>query len=322
MERLQNKEKLFLEILLVLVCLGLASLVFVIEGYKMVILNLFFLPIALEGLFLGRYRAGVMALLCVIATSAVLTLQLNSFAVAVPPLVIILAVTVWGAALGLTAMLIGSLSDDRLTKIQELHEAYVGVVEVLSQYLQSAHPRLQAQAVRIAELSQEMAETMGLTPREMDDIRVAALLYDVGNIEITTRVIRRAANMFEEDAGPSGPHTFRGMDLMLSLSAVLRGAIPLLLNQDREKTLAHVGPKAPELAECPVGAKIIRLARAYFDALRPVPGKPQPSRAQILQQLRADTAAHHDPDLLDVLEKITSRSHEAETPELEEAAAR
>jgi HD-GYP domain-containing protein (c-di-GMP phosphodiesterase class II) len=321
MERLQNKEKLFLEILLVLVCLGLASLLFIIEGYKMVILNLFFLPIALEGLFLGRHRAGVMALLSVVATSAVLTLQLGAFAVAVPPLVIILAVTVWGAALGLTAMLIGSLSDDRLTKIQELHEAYVGVVEVLSQYLQSAHPRLQARAIRIAELSQEMAEAMELTPRETDDIRVAALLYDVGNIEITTRVIRRAANMFEEDAGPGGPHTFRGMDLMLSLSAVLRGAIPLLLNQDREKTLAQVGTKAPDLADCPAGAKIIRLARAYFEAACPVPGKPPSSRTQILKQLRADTASHHDPYLLDVLEKVTSQRHEAESPELEGAAA-
>ncbi len=321
MERLQNKEKLFLEILLMLVCLGLASLLLVIEGYKMVILNLFFLPIALEALFLGRYRAGLMVLFSVLAISAVLTLQLGAFAVAVSPLVIILAVTVWGAALALTAMLIGSLSDDRLTKIQELHEAYVGVVEVLSQYLQSAHPRLQAQAVRIAELSQEMAEAMELTPREMDDIRVAALLYDVGNIEITTRVIRRAAHMFEEDAGPAGPHTFRGMDLMLSLSAVLRGAIPLLLNQDREKTLSQVGTKAPELAQCPVGAKIIRLARAYCEAARPVPGKPRSSRAQILQQLRADTAARHDPDLLSVLEKVTSRSDKVESPELEEAAA-
>jgi len=321
MERLQNKEKLFLEVLLVLVCLGLTCLLYVIEGYKMVILNLFFLPIALEGLFLGRYRAGVMALLCVITTSAVLTLQLGAFAVAVPPLVIILAVTVWGAALGLTAMLIGSLSDDRLAKIQELHEAYVGVVEVLSQYLQSAHPRLRAQAVRIAELSQEMAQAMGLSPREMDDIRVAALLYDVGNIEITTRVIRRAANMFEEDAGASGPYTFRGMDLMLSLSAVLRGAIPLLLNQDREKTLAHVGEKVPDLADCPTGAKIISLARAYFDAARDVPGKPQPSPAQILRQLRADTAAQYDPELLNVLERIISRIEDEQSPELEEAAA-
>jgi len=191
----------------------------------------------------------------------------------------------------------------------------------LSQYLQSAHPRLRAQAVRVAELTQEMAQALGLSPREMDDIRVAALLYDVGNIEITTRVIRRAASMFEEDAGPAGPHTFRGMDLMLSLSAVLRGAIPLLLNQDREKPLAHDGEKRPDLPDCPIGAKIIRLARAYFEAARDVPGKPQPSPTQILRHLRADPATHHDPDLLGALEKILSRKDDAESPQLEEAAA-
>ena len=42
----------------------------------------------------------------------------------------------------MTALLVGSLSDERKAKVRELHEAYVGVVEVLSKYLQSANPRI------------------------------------------------------------------------------------------------------------------------------------------------------------------------------------
>ena len=82
-------------------------------------------------------------------------------------------------------------------KMEELHEAYVGVVEVLSQYLQSAHPRLKAQSGRVAELSQAMAVALRLSPKEIDDIRVASLLYHVGSIEITTKVIRRAGETRE-----------------------------------------------------------------------------------------------------------------------------
>ena len=257
-DRIVSKEKRILEIALVAVCIGTSCLLYVMQGYKMVILNLFFLPTALAGFFLGLYRAGVLALLCVICASLATALQASSLTVAASPLVVALAVAVWGAVLGLTTLLIGTLSDDRAEKLQELHDAYVGVVEVLSQYLQSAQPHLKARAIRVAEISQEVAAALRLSPRQIDDIRVAALLYDVGNIEVTTKVIRRAVGTVEDETARTAPCTFQGMDLMLSLGNVLSGAVPLLLNQD-ENDPHHqgLGP-SEEPSEVPIGAKIIR----------------------------------------------------------------
>ena len=41
--------------------------------------------------------------------------------------------------------------------VEELHEAYVGVVSVLATYLQSANPNAKARSTRVAELSQAVA---------------------------------------------------------------------------------------------------------------------------------------------------------------------
>lgn len=87
-----------------------------------VALYLFFLPVCLSGLFLGLYRSGLMALLCVLAVAAgygsstemTRTLQLGD----------VLALCVWGAALGLTSIVTGSLSDERkqfFTQVCESH---------------------------------------------------------------------------------------------------------------------------------------------------------------------------------------------------------
>ncbi|OHB72307.1 MAG: hypothetical protein A2V70_16500 [Planctomycetes bacterium RBG_13_63_9] len=303
-----REERHTLEIMLIIICLGLTCLLYAMEGYKMVILNLFFLPVVLGGFRLGRYRAGVLALFCVISASMVTGLRLTDVSAAASPMIICLAVTVWGAVLGLTALLIGTLSDDRMTKLKELHEAYVGVVEVLSQYLQSAHPHLKARSIRVAELSQEVAAAMKLSPREIDDIRVAALLHDVGNIEITTTVIRRAVGTFEDETFETQPCTVQGMDLMLSLGSVLSGAIPLLLNQDESVSSPQTTEPAETSADVPLGARIIRAVRAYVALAQVTGAAPKRNPARALRRLRTDRAAGYDPNVLDALERVVSGS--------------
>ena len=48
-------------------------------------------------------------------------------------LVIGVSLIVWAAVMGLNALFVGTLSDERSRKIDELHDAYLGVVEVLAQ---------------------------------------------------------------------------------------------------------------------------------------------------------------------------------------------
>src|SRR5579871_6608455 len=151
-----------LEIALIIVSLGLTCLMWMLTGYKLVVLNLFYLPVVLAGFFLGRYRAGVLASFSVIAASIVAALNLHDFAAYSSPLVVGLAVTLWAAVLGLVAILVGTLSDERNRTLRDLHEAHVGVVEVLARYLQSAHPKLKDRSKRIAELSEAVAKEMKL----------------------------------------------------------------------------------------------------------------------------------------------------------------
>ena len=197
----------------------------------MVVLHLFYLPVVLAAFFLGRYRAGVLALLCAIGAAVVVTLDVTTLVAYNSPLVMWLALAIWSAVLGLAAILAGTLSDERTAKIAELHDAYVGVVEVLSRYLNSANPKANDQATGVALLSQKVAARMGLPDKEADNIRVAALLQDINHIDVTAKVIRKAMGDLKHNArANSAEHTFHGSDLVCSLGAVLTGAWPLLLD--------------------------------------------------------------------------------------------
>jgi response regulator RpfG family c-di-GMP phosphodiesterase len=213
-----------------------------------------------------------------------------------------LCVTVWGATLCLTALLVGTLSDERAAQAIELHEAYVGVVEVLSQYLQGGNPRLKARTQRVAEHSERVARELKLSMKQVDDIRVAALMQDLGQIEVTTKVISKAVDTLEARASRAEHYCFQGTDLVHSLGGVLRGAIPILLNQENHWPASAIEEHAAD--DVPIGARIIRAVRAYDDLTEPGVGHQEISPVEAIADMRRDQSAGFDQDVLAALERV------------------
>ncbi len=305
MFNLAKRDQRILEVMLIVLTIALTCLVYKTAGYKQVTLNLFFLPVVLSAFFLGRYSAGVLAVFCVMTTSLVCALQLNDFGNYTSPLAVGLAVTVWGAILCLTALLVGTLSDERSSQAVELHEAYVGVVEVLANYLQGGNPQFTAFNNRVVKLSQCIALEMKLSAKRIDDIRVAALLQGFSKIEVTTKVINKAVSSLQAK-GKTDDFSFHGSDLVYSLGSVLRGAIPILLNQDSGRPADF---KDQVATETPIGAKILNVARAY-EGLVDIQADHPLSPPEAINELRADTAAAYDLDVLESLDHVVSQEHQ------------
>ncbi|REJ72796.1 MAG: hypothetical protein DWQ34_13790 [Planctomycetota bacterium] len=305
MTKIDSRNERMLEVMLVLITLGLACLLYSTSAMKLIVLNLFFLPIVLAGFFLGRYRAGVLALLGAVSASIVVVSDLASFSNYATPLMVGLALTLWAAALGLTSLLVGTLCDERDRKAVEAHEAHVGVVEVLAKYLQSANPELQHRALRVAQLSEEVARKMRFSSKEIDDMRVAALLMDMENIEITARVIRKAVDELE-DGQEVEQRTFNGTELVQSLGASLKGAFPLLLGQS----------STPATEGVPFGARIIRTVRAYVQLTSTAWDSDPQSASDALDDLRCDIEADYHPAVLHALEEVLGAGQHDSSAEL------
>jgi response regulator RpfG family c-di-GMP phosphodiesterase len=140
---------------------------------------------------------------------------------------------------------------------------------------------------------------MKLSEQESDDVRVAALLQDIENIEITAKVIRKSVgNLKTGEPQESGEHTFHGTDLVCSLGSVLRGALPLLSNHS-DQFMSFSPEESSSTATIPFGARIIATVRAYDD-LRSQTGM---SPGEILCELPIDVDADHHPAVLHALEK-------------------
>src|SRR5262245_2930561 len=198
MSKHSPRARLLLEVLLMVVVLATAILFARMGAYRMLALNLFFLPVIVSGYFLGRFSAGILALLSSLSVVIMTVLSPGpSLGAHDSAITLGLALTLWSAVLGLAAILIGSLCDERAATVAELQRAYVGIAEVLARYLHGSDPKSDTPVGRIAKLSEQIARELDLPSKQVDDIRVAALLHDLDNVEITTQLISRAVTALD-----------------------------------------------------------------------------------------------------------------------------
>lgn len=320
MHTLMLRNRRLLEVMLIAVSLGMTALFYRMGEQGSVALNLFFLPVILAGYYLGRTTSGILALLCALSVSIVAALSSPYLAAFDTPIMVGLALTIWAATLGLTAILMGTLCDERASAVNDLHRAYVGVVEVLSKYLQSANPHRKARSIRVAELSQTVAREMKLSRKQIDDIRVAALLHDLENVEITTQLISKAVTSLEREEETAQKYTFLGTDLVHSLGSVLEGALPLIVSQNDDLQACLELPEGIRNAEAGVGARIIAVVRNYDmltsgnaiqtavtpdDALREL--RQALDRSKVCQ---GQESGPQDGEVLDALERVIRHAPE------------
>ena len=100
-----------------------------------------------------------------------------------------------------------------------------------------------------------------MSDKKIDDIRVAALLQDIENIEVTAKVIRKAVgDLAQPGRRKQWEHKFHGSDLVQSLGSVLTGALPLLAERGDPLDLGAADARPRRNGVCRRG-QIIRTVR-------------------------------------------------------------
>lgn len=251
------------ELLLVTIVLGCTLLAHHILNIAPVIVHFFYLPVIIAAYYFGRNLACMTAVFSVLAVSFFAILDPARYMSSVKtPMMLILTLTVWAGFLGLNALLVGTLFDRCASNIKELRHAHMGIIEILSKYLQAADHYTKSHSMRVADLSEAIANEMGLKQAEIENIRVGSLLHDIGKVEISTRLIQKAAGLDETEQAEMASHTVRGAELVRSLGTILEGAVPIIVHHHDHFT-AESKQEGSHGKDIPIGARVVSVADAY-----------------------------------------------------------
>jgi putative nucleotidyltransferase with HDIG domain len=290
----------------VLILAVLLSILFVHYSVyqKMAFLNFYYLPVLLAGFFLGRRAAVLFGFFCVLLVLVFLISVPQFFTPVEGELNTVMSLVLWGSFLLLTGYITGTLFMSKEASLRDLKNAYLGVLEILSKYFEAADRYTKGHSVRVAGLATEIAIAMGLPRMQVENIKAAALLHDIGKVDVSMNLIKKASGLSEDEKKAIDTHSEKGAKILSSLGGVLKEAVPIVLSHHKKyKDLAQEGEELLS-SETTIGACIVAVADAY-DAIttdRPYRAGKTPLKA--LEEIEEESGQQFHPGVVKAFRKI------------------
>ena len=111
----------------------------------------------------------------------------------------------------------------------------------------------------------EIAIAMEVPRSEVENVRVAGLLHDIGKIEISGEILRKAAELSTEERELIDTHPVRGAYILSAVGSVLKEVVPIVIAHHKYFVDA-LETSERDLRKIPLGARIVAVADS-FDAM-------------------------------------------------------
>jgi len=226
---------------------------------QLAFLNFYYLPVLVPGYVLGRKMSILTALFCVALITFSVINNPYLFHIKNSNLFLITDLMLWGGFLILAGYVVGTLYEQKEEKIQGLRNAYVGVLEILTKYLESYDRYTRSHSLRVADYATSIAISMGLPRHQVENIKVAALLHDIGKIEISSDLIKKAAALTDEEKKEVDAHPQKGLEILSMVGGVLKEAMPIV--EAHHTYFVEVNPSEKGGGkQVPLGARMLAVA--------------------------------------------------------------
>jgi putative nucleotidyltransferase with HDIG domain len=259
-------ERVNKELWVVLSLFAIALLLNQVIAAQRMVLSFYVLPTIASAYFYGRRHGTLTAFASVLLVVGLLLFR-DSISGSPTALNMTYAewleVVVWGGSLIVTGYLMGTLYEHKNQQINELRETYQGVLMILRHFI-SKDTYTENHCYRVSVYATRIAAQMSLPTDRIEDVRAAALLHDIGKLEISRDLLYKAARLTREEHERIQEHVPRGIEMLEPVGGALRRVIPIILAHHDKFDGSGYNPTSGEAI--PFEARIIAVADVY-DAL-------------------------------------------------------
>jgi HD-GYP domain-containing protein (c-di-GMP phosphodiesterase class II) len=267
---LDRAKQLFLrhfERLLVLLLVASLLVINALIEQKIAFLSFYYLPIILAGFFGGRRFAVVSG---VFIASLVVFFQATRGLGMEPGLTedVLLTLIPWAGFLILTGYVVGGLAEQRAARLTDLKNAYLATLEVLTYHIESAERHQEGHSTRVAQLAADVGAELKLSENEVENLRIAALLHEVGTAD--QRLLRLLSRSVTDES--------------LAVARALRGAAEIIAEYSHYYEI--VGDDWDiEALPMAVTVKVLAVADAFETLQTATPVRPAFTRWSALEEV-------------------------------------
>ncbi|MDI6735735.1 MAG: HD domain-containing protein [bacterium] len=159
----------------------------------------------------------------------------------------------------LTSQIAVSIENARL--FSQIKQFFFNTVKALASTIDAKDPYTYGHSERVAQYSLAIAEELGCSLKEKEDIQLAAMLHDIGKIGLPDEILHKPSGLTDEEFEEIKRHPLKGSKILehiKELTAIIPG-----MRHHHERFEGGGYPDKLKGEDIPLIAKIISVADAY-----------------------------------------------------------
>jgi putative nucleotidyltransferase with HDIG domain len=200
----------------------------------------------------------------------------------------------------------GAIAIENAQLHRDLQENYLALVMSLAEAVEVKDRYTRGHSELVSRYAVAMAEEMGLTDREIEEIARGGMLHDVGKIGIDEAILNKEGKLTDEEFEMMKMHPTYGAQILEPIQFL--GKASEIVHQHHERMDGGGYPQGLRGEEICLGARIIAVCDVYegITSYRPYRKPMEPE--QVVEVLREEAGPKLDPDCVDVFLKIYEES--------------
>jgi putative two-component system response regulator len=190
---------------------------------------------------------------------------------------------------------------------EELVPEVVEMVKALASALYSKSEYNKTHHLETARLSELLAKIMGLNQQQIEQIRVAGLLHDVGTLQLPSDLVNKQGFLNDNERDMMNSHPVLGAQMLRPIRA-LKDICDILENH-HERWDGTGYPAGLKGEQIPLPARIVAIVDSYHAMISDRPYRPAMGHEEAVLALRAGAGKQWDPFLIDIFIAVLSSLH-------------
>jgi putative nucleotidyltransferase with HDIG domain len=158
-------------------------------------------------------------------------------------------------------------------------------------------PEYGAHSERVANYALAVGRSLGMAEDELDDLRTAGLLHDVGMLTVPEAILTTPRRLEPEELAVLRSHPEYGAELTRVAAFGPRVQEAILAHHERVDGAGY--PRGLTGVAIPLASRILTVCDAFVALISDRPHRPRVSEEEAVEILRASAGTHYDADLVE-----------------------
>jgi response regulator RpfG family c-di-GMP phosphodiesterase len=204
-------------------------------------------------------------------------------------------------------------------KHRSLEEAMFDAVEALAQAVEAKDAYTRGHCARTARYALEVGRRLGVAEEDLEYLKYAAVLHDVGKIGIAEAILKKPGSLEPDERDAVEQHPRHGADIIGQVR-FLRPVVPLILHH-QERWDGKGYPDRLTGEAIPMGSRILAVLDAFDAMTTDRSYRAALPLATAIEELQREAGKQFDPHVVQVFMEVLEEEYRKDLPRLCRAGA-